>query len=142
MSRKKRKFCFPLLHPSKDGEIPQPTIPRESELVFSFKYLDMSAEPFHLEKVDKEYHKKMLSRLREMCRMSAGQAQHERSLRFHEIDWDKASKSGFGITGGEDFDKVAFQFAISANKYGRVHGFLSENVFFVRWFDPDHRLSP
>ncbi|MDD1966378.1 hypothetical protein ACIPO9_04375 [Pseudomonas sp. NPDC090203] len=35
-----------------------------------------------------------------------------------------------------------FQFAVSANLHGRIHGFFVDHVFFVVWLDPDHCLYP
>jgi hypothetical protein len=29
---------------------------------------------------------------------------------------------------------------VSANEYGRVHGFFIGNVFYIVWLDPDHKL--
>ncbi|QXE21583.1 hypothetical protein B6N60_00260 [Richelia sinica FACHB-800] len=33
-----------------------------------------------------------------------------------------------------------YQFQLSSNEYGRVHGFFIENVFYIVWLDPDHLL--
>jgi hypothetical protein len=33
-----------------------------------------------------------------------------------------------------------WQFEISSNEHGRVHGFFIGNVFNVVWFDPKHLL--
>lgn len=49
---------------------------------------------------------------------------------------------GFGIPEMSNADELAWQFALSANEHGRVHGFLADNVFYVRWLDPDHNLYP
>ncbi|ELU7233491.1 hypothetical protein SCL96_003408 [Escherichia coli] len=35
-----------------------------------------------------------------------------------------------------------YQFAVSRNEHGRVHGFFIGNVFHVVWLDPHHRLYP
>ena len=66
------------------------------------------------------------------------------ALRFHRIDWqnDRVSVKTFGIRGWEEYDEAAWQFSISANEHGRVHGFLIDNVFYVVWLDPEHRLYP
>jgi hypothetical protein len=31
---------------------------------------------------------------------------------------------------------------LTANEYGRVHGFFLDEVFYVVWLDPDHKLYP
>jgi hypothetical protein len=33
-----------------------------------------------------------------------------------------------------------WQFSASTNEHGRVHGFIIGNTFFIRWFDPEHKL--
>jgi hypothetical protein len=66
------------------------------------------------------------------------------ALGFHRIDWenDRVSVRSFGIKGWEEHDEDAWQFSISANEYGRVHGFLYLGVFYIVWLDPEHRLYP
>ena len=49
---------------------------------------------------------------------------------------------GFGVPGHAEFDQHGWQFALSANEHGRVHGFLVADTFFVRWLDPEHNLYP
>jgi len=68
----------------------------------------------------------------------------DRATRFHRIDWkdDWVSECGFGINGMPTLDDEAWQFAVSANQHGRVHGFLIYNLFYVVWLDPDHKLYP
>ncbi len=36
----------------------------------------------------------------------------------------------------------AWQFQIETNKYGRIHGIFIDDVFFIVWLDPNHRLYP
>ena len=64
------------------------------------------------------------------------------ATRFHRIDFSdpKVSETGFGINHWEEYDDDAWQFSLSVNEHGRVHGFLIENVFYVVWFDPQHQL--
>jgi hypothetical protein len=33
-----------------------------------------------------------------------------------------------------------YQFSISGNKWGRVHGIFVGHQFFIIWFDPEHAL--
>ena len=47
---------------------------------------------------------------------------------------------GFGLRADTDADKMGWQFALSANEHGRVHGFLRGDTFYIRWLDPDHNL--
>ena len=68
----------------------------------------------------------------------------------HQISWAETSETeGFpGIDPSEDEDlwtDSAWQFALSEEWKEpecnwRVHGFLNQQVFYVVWLDPDHRL--
>jgi len=37
------------------------------------------------------------------------------------------------------FVKNAFELSLATN-YGRIHGFLNQNIFYIVWFDPAHNL--
>ncbi|MCT7952859.1 hypothetical protein NG798_23960 [Ancylothrix sp. C2] len=63
------------------------------------------------------------------------------ALRTHEIKWsDTTEPAGFTCLNSTLREQPAFQFAISSNEYGRVHGFLLDRIFYVVWLDPHHRL--
>lgn len=117
------------------------------ELVkFSFKYLDASHATFGITTADGDYFRTVIERLRHICSMKALELLNNRSsaLRAHPINFDEArvAADGFGIPGGAEYDKLAFQFSVSSNEYGRVHGFMIDTTFYVRWFDPEHSLYP
>ena len=46
----------------------------------------------------------------------------------------------FGIPGEDQLVEKPWQFALSANEHGRVHGFLIQNRFYIVWLDPEHEL--
>ncbi|NOU68206.1 hypothetical protein GC096_29695 [Paenibacillus sp. LMG 31461] len=62
------------------------------------------------------------------------------TLRFHDIDWDRSTEKSFGIPKEDEIVDKPWQFAISVNEHGRIHGFFIGNVFNVVWFDPNHQL--
>ncbi|HEU4455801.1 MAG TPA: hypothetical protein VFR81_22240 [Longimicrobium sp.] len=66
------------------------------------------------------------------------------TLRVHRIDFSdpRVTERSFNVRAQSDADERAWQFALSANEHGRVHGFLVEDTFYVRWLDPDHNLYP
>jgi hypothetical protein len=116
-------------------------------LRFSFKFLDLDHEVFHCRDRMPGYFLRLLERLRDLSSMPVHQLTNARpntALRFHRIDWkdDRVSVKTVGIRGWEEYDESAWQFSISANEHGRVHGFLIDNVFYVVWLDPEHRLYP
>jgi hypothetical protein len=65
------------------------------------------------------------------------------TLRIHPIDFTdpRVAERGFGVRGAAA-DETAWQFALSANEHGRVHGFLLADTFYIRWLDPEHNLYP
>jgi hypothetical protein len=115
-------------------------------LRFSFRYLDTTHPQFDVRTRGAEYFRLLLARLRELSALHVTEFRSLRSsmLRIHRIDFGDRSVSmgGFGIPGKPEFDRKAWQFALSANQHGRVHGFLVGNTFYVRWLDPDHNLYP
>ena len=70
-------------------------------------------------------------------------ANRSSSLRIHPIEWEQTSeKQGFANLNEQLQSLTPYQFHISSNEYGRVHGFFLGNVFFVVWLDPKHKLYP
>lgn len=62
------------------------------------------------------------------------------ALRCHPIKWEDTSETGFGLPNEEQLVDTPYQFSLSSNEHGRVHGFLIDTVFYVVWLDPDHLL--
>jgi hypothetical protein len=118
----------------------------EPELRYSFKYLDTSDPRFRIADRDGGYFRVLLARLKDLSTLRLSEFRGSRSgtLRIHRIDFrdQRVAARGFGIPGGESFDRYGWQFSLSANEHGRVHGFLVEDTFYIRWLDPDHNLYP
>jgi hypothetical protein len=113
------------------------------EINFSFKYLDLNDSDFSIDDCSADYFLKFIERLKNICGLSPIELIHNKSksLRFHTIEWEKTSKKdGFCNLSSHYQDLPAYQFSISANKHGRIHGFILETVFFIVWFDPKHRV--
>jgi len=116
-------------------------------LRFSFKFLDLNHEFFRCKDCEPLYFQRLLDRMKDLSGMPVAELTNARpnaALRFHKIDWesDRVSVKTFGIRGWEEYDQEAWQCSVSANEHGRVHGFLVDNVFYVFWLDPEHRLYP
>jgi hypothetical protein len=111
---------------------------------FSFKYLDSSNEKFKFDDKDCNYYTKLIMRIKDVSAMRALDLKSDRSktLKCHSIDWNhkKITETSFNIPGEDKIVSNPFQFALSKNEHGRVHGFFIGNVFFIRWFDPNHSL--
>jgi hypothetical protein len=124
----------------------RPERPLDNNLHVSFQFLETEHAQFSVADRESSYFLCLVDRLRELCRLSVAEFRQARNktLRIHRIDFaeDRVALDGFGIKGRDDLDDEAWQFSLSANEHGRVHGFLIENVFFVRWFDANHALYP
>jgi hypothetical protein len=63
------------------------------------------------------------------------------ALRCHAIEWERTcEKNGFSHLNEQLRANQPWQFSISANEHGRVHGFFVANIFFIVWIDPQHKL--
>jgi len=110
---------------------------------FSFRYYQDDKDKFSIGGRDGKYLASLLRRLRDLSQLNAQEVinNQSKSLRCHGIVWKNTTEaSGFGIPNEDILINVPYQFQISANEYGRVHGFFSENVFYIVWLDPDHNL--
>jgi hypothetical protein len=124
-----------------------PSYVLEGLVRFSFKFYHPNHPVFHCKDRGPEYFHSLLERLKTLSLMRVSELTHAKptsATRFHRIDWDRdnVSVKTFGIKGWEEYDEDAWQFSISANEHGRVHGFLIANVFYVVWLDPKHKLYP
>jgi hypothetical protein len=109
---------------------------------FSFKYYQDGHECFHCREKGASYLLTLLDRLKSLSGLSVRELLTNRSsaLRCHPIDWKDTSKDGFGLPNEEQLVDTPYQFSLSANEHGRVHGFFIDEVFYVVWLDPDHLL--
>lgn len=87
----------------------------------------------------------LLERMREVSsmRVSEFRSTRHRSLRAHPHDWLTTSeKNGYEHLTEQLRDCEPWQFCLSANEHGRVHGILIDEVFYVVWLDPEHKMYP
>ena len=110
---------------------------------FSLKYLDHQHEKFNYTRHDAVYFCEVLNRLKNLCSLTKQEILSNRSsaLRVHPIDWNDTSvKEGFNFPNHEQIIDVPYQFAVSSNEYGRIHGFFIYNTFYIVWLDKEHKL--
>ncbi|MFU2510007.1 hypothetical protein [Pseudoalteromonas sp. ASV78] len=117
----------------------------EGAMIFSFKHLqlDHPKGKFCVKEKDGEYIFKILSRLKDVSQQKASDLRQSggKALRAHAIDWTSTSEKGGFAHLHEQLQSVTpYQFQISANEYGRIHGFFLDNVFYAVWMDPRHEL--
>jgi hypothetical protein len=119
-------------------------------LSFSFRHLQTQHAKFGFDHCESGYFLIFLQRIRELSSWTQERFVTElsKSWRIHRIDWQDArvSENTFGTgpngTATEEHDAHAWQFQLSANEHGRVHGFLVADTFYLVWLDPDHQLYP
>lgn len=111
-------------------------------VVFNFKNLTDKTSKFNYKAKDKKYFLKLLERLVAVSCMDRDTmtVANRDALRCHKINFEeeRVSESTFNL--GQGCDENAWQFQISSNKHGRIHGYFVDNIFFVVWLDPDHEL--
>jgi hypothetical protein len=109
---------------------------------FSFKYYDASHDKFNCDDNNGVYWQALANRLKDLSGLTATELRQggNKTLRFHSIVWADVSESSFGIKGEEQLVDIPYQFSISANEHGRVHGFFVDEVFYIVWLDPNHLL--
>ena len=63
------------------------------------------------------------------------------SLRCHPIKWRETTEpNGFGIPNEKELVTIPYQFSLSTNEHGRVHGVFVGEIFVVERLDPEHKL--
>ena len=141
MAKKIKRGRIPRLARS----IPPASPPPDAEsLRFSFKYLDLVGNAkFSLERCRDGYLKTFLERLRDLSRLTAKEFRTNRSsaLRAHPIDFSETTEPrGFRALNQQLRAEQAWQFQLTVNEHGRIHGILLLDTFYVVWIDPDHEL--
>ncbi|MDO6708799.1 hypothetical protein [Photobacterium sp. 1_MG-2023] len=127
----------------------KPTQPKNEEgaMIFSFKHLQLEHPQgkFCIKAKDGNYLSKFLGRLKDVSQQKANELRQSggKALRAHTIDWEHTSeKSGFNHLNEQLQALTPYQFQLSANEHGRIHGFFIDNVFYAVWLDPNHELYP
>lgn len=116
---------------------------RSKELInFSFKYLDRNNQSFKFDLNDATYFCEVLYRISELSSLSPIELLSNRSktLRAHPIDWKDTTQNGFGFPKEDEIVDTPYQFSISKNEYGRIHGFFIDITFYIVWLDKEHQL--
>ena len=131
--------------PHKKGNIP--LVAGEDDknrITFSFRHLDLfNYKKFSIGRCQEGYLDTLLKRLRDLSHNTVGELVGNRSkaLRSHPIKWsDTTERAGFKYLNTQLREKEAWQFELTKDKHGRVHGFLMDDIFYVVWIDPDHQL--
>jgi hypothetical protein len=123
------------------GGIKKSTVPNPT-LRFSFKFFDASDTEVCPPLFRDGYVHQLMARLKAISSWTVSDfCTHKgKSIRNHPIDWARTSRpSGFQLP--EQYDAyVPYQFSVSANEGGRVHGLLIDDTFHIVWLDQNHAV--
>jgi hypothetical protein len=115
----------------------------EELLRFSFRYFQNHDELCPKTYSD-NYTQKLAERLKELSNWTVRRfiTRMEGPVKNHKINWgDTARLEGFGdALPSELRESEAWQFSITRNEHGRVHGFFIGNTFYIVWLDCNHML--
>ena len=145
MANKRRNNRIPAANLSKTT-LPLAHAPEPPGLVvFSFKYLDLKKTgKFSHTLCEDGWHRCFLQRLHDVSRMAMSALRDDNrntALRNHAIKWNETTEpSGFSQLPKQLQPDTPWQFSLTSNLHGRVHGFILSNTFYVVWIDPDHSL--
>lgn len=110
---------------------------------FNFKYLHTKGDKFNYRISAIAYFNTLLERFYEVSKMTRKEMTiiNSRPLKCHQIDFrdNRVTEDNFGNL-GTDLGDDAWQFQLTSNEHGRVHGFFIESVFYIVWLDPKHEL--
>lgn len=111
-------------------------------VLFSFRFLDRDHELFNLKDVDFTWYLSLLDNLREISRLNRHEfiVEQKQHYECHQHRWEKL-KHRFNIPWFEQIQDECWQFTLSKS-YGRVHGFMIGNRFYIVWLDKYHQLYP
>lgn len=118
------------------------TYPHKAGVNFNFMYLRTCKDKFVYRHQETNYFTALIERLCEISSNNRLDLKRLQSLRHHRIDFknDNVSERYFNNIPEEAYINSAYQFSISSNKHGRIHGFYVGDTFYIVWLDPLHEL--
>ena len=123
----------------KKGPTPDP------DLRFSFKFFYSSDAEMCPPTFQDEYTQTLMQRLRDLStwKVSRFTGTTDKTVRNHKHDWDRTSRPRGFVNLNAHFQAYdGWQFCLTANEHGRVHGIMIDDTFYVIWLDQNHNLYP
>ncbi len=122
-----------------------PRQPVNDPVTLSFRHF-RERVPFVTDAVSGNYLSALLGRFYAVRGMTVKEMKESRGLplRCHSIRFGETSQpGGFGHVDLSSLEGTEpYQFSVTSNQHGRVHGFFVSNVFYVVWVDPHRALYP
>ena len=135
------------------------------KLKISFKFVEWESEEFFLHGLSQKYYELLFGAFNDIQNATADDIKQQTHPRLTPkfINWkgestitqtsfpDKIKDSLRPQCGndenelqkqyGEEITRDSFELRV-AKSYGRIHGFIFNNTFYIVWFDPAHNLFP
>lgn len=123
--------------------IPDPAskLDKIEKIKFSFEHYDLERPEYCLSCWSKEQIQEALKRLKEVNQKTHQELHRDRYVyHFHEVDWDKTDEK----TGFKGSLENPYQFALLGvnGQLARVFGSYIGGIFYIVWFDLNHKVSP
>lgn len=113
---------------------------------FSFRhYQETEKFPLPLATEKPAYLETFLQRVRDVSNLTVREfrSNKDEALRAHTHDWQKTSEpNGYAHLTQQLQQCEPWQFCLRKNEFGRIHGILIDEVFYVVWIDHNHALYP
>lgn len=131
---KKSKFKAP------ESKIKKSPVP-SGILKFSFKLFDGSDEEVCPPAFANGYTQALMQRLQNLSSWMTSDfiGPCQKAVRNHRIDWNKTQRPNGFTNLNEQFESYEpWQFSVSVNQHGRVHGIIIDDCFYIIWLDCNH----
>jgi hypothetical protein len=119
--------------------------PADAQIRFSFMYFDANDHEVCPAVFRDGYTRALMQRLRDLSSWTVREftGRQDKSMRNHQHDWTRTARpAGFSHLNEQLRDYPGWQFCLTANERGRVHGIIIDDTFHVIWLDQNHRLYP
>ncbi|NGX49690.1 MAG: hypothetical protein K940chlam5_01289 [Candidatus Anoxychlamydiales bacterium] len=119
--------------PEHKGRLKKTKVP-DLPLFFSFKYFDTSDPELCPSVFHNKYTQSLMQRLKSLSSWTAKEfiTKQDKSIRNHTHNWLKTTRPKGFIHLHEQLQSYeGWQFQISSNKHGRVHGIIIDNIFYI-----------
>jgi hypothetical protein len=140
MSKIRKSTTIPSLSSIKKTDINQQLI------TFSFKYFDSTDPALCPPDFRNGFPHILMARLKDLSGWTIKEFvtyTKRDSWRIHQHNWAKTSRpDGYRKLPETHKDQPGWQFCLSANEHGRVHGIITDGIFYVIWLDHNHALYP
>ena len=114
-------------------------------LRFSFRFFDVTDAEICPANFRDGYTQMLMARLNNLSSWTVRRfnERFDRTIRNHKIEWVETSRPKGFVQLNEQFRAYpAWQFSLTANEHGRVHGLMIDDTFHVVWLDHNHILYP